>query len=124
MLSVKLREIDGVPAILENTVGILGADGRINSIDFGIEDTNALRIRARAAAFENARAAADSLAAAANLRLGELLALDDAAVASPQPRAPVGVRMMAIQADVAGEVMPGQIDVSARVVAEFALRRR
>lgn len=128
MLSVKLREINRVAAILERTVGILGSDGRIDSIQFRIEDTDALLMRARAAAFENAHAAAQRLATAADLRLGALVGVEDAAVASPLPRGmspeSTGMRMMKATLDAGGEVMPGQIDLTAQVVAEFALRRR
>jgi len=51
-----------------------------------------------------------------------LLAAEDAGVVSPLPRA-TDARMMAMSADLGGEVMPGQIDVSASVVVEYALRR-
>jgi len=121
-LTVRLHDIERVPDILERTVGILGADGRINSIHFGIEDSDALLMQARAEAFANARAAAERLAQAAGLRLATLLAAEDAGVVSPLPRA-TDARMMAMSADLGGEVMPGQIDVSASVVVEYALRR-
>jgi uncharacterized protein YggE len=128
MLAVKLRVIDRVPEILQRGVELLGADGRIQNIQFGIEDTNALLSQARQSAFANARAAAEEIATAAGLRLGPLLGVEDQAVASPTPRpfmrSAGGVQTMALAVSDAGSVMPGQMEVRAFVTATFALVRR
>ncbi|MGH2588257.1 MAG: SIMPL domain-containing protein [Dehalococcoidia bacterium] len=128
MLSVKLRTLDRVPEILQRGVELLGTDGRVQSIQFGIEDTNALLSRARKSAFANARAAGEEIAAAAGLQLGPLLGVEDQATASPTPRpfmrSAGGVQAMALAVSDAGSVMPGQMEVRAFVTATFALVRR
>ncbi|HUJ57730.1 MAG TPA: SIMPL domain-containing protein [Kofleriaceae bacterium] len=103
-----------------------GADV-VQSVSFGTRQLRALRARAREAAFAAARAKAELYAAAAGIRLGTVVHVEDVA---PQEAGRRGYASHAPDVDLAAEddgaasgaYSPGAIVVSAAVMACFAIQ--
>ena len=113
---LRVRDLGGMGALLTDLVGA-GAN-RMNGISFGVDDDAALLTEARKRAVADARAKAETYAAAAGVKLGAIVSIDEAGGGGfqPQPRA----AMMR-----AAEAMPveaGEAVVSAgvRIVWEVA----
>jgi uncharacterized protein YggE len=98
--TVKVRKIGNAGSVVDAATAA-GATG-INGVSFGLADQTAARERATVAAVADARARAEALASAANLRIVALKSLDlGGAPIGPQPM----VRMAA-----AGVAPPTQFD--------------
>jgi hypothetical protein len=113
-LAVTIRAIDRLGAILDQAV----ADGA-NSISgptFGIADPEPLLAAARDAAIRDAIAKARRYAAAADVELGKVLAIDES-VGSPVPYP----RMRAEAMAAATPIAPGETTISASVAMTFAI---
>ncbi|MFJ6076688.1 SIMPL domain-containing protein [Pseudarthrobacter sp. NPDC092419] len=74
-LAARLRDLDSVPAVLAAAVAAAGDDVRLNNLQLVVEDTAALRERARAGAWEDATRSAGQLAALAGATLGRVVSL-------------------------------------------------
>ena len=84
MLTVRVRALDTTGAILDAAV----ADGAntLNGLTFGLADPDPAYNDARREAVEDARAKAELLAAAAGVKLGQVLSISDAgAMTDPVP---------------------------------------
>ncbi len=120
-LRLRVRETAVVGALLTALADAVGDALGIDGVAFEVADPAPLHVRAREAAFADARARAEQYAALAGRRLGQVLRVVEADGEGP---APVG-RGMALAADVAGS-MPlegGRSSVEARVTVRFALDR-
>lgn len=87
-LAARLRELQSVPAVLSAAVAAGGDDVRLNNLQLAVEDTAALRERARAAAWEDAARSASQLAALAGATLGRVVSVaEEATAGGPVPLA-------------------------------------
>jgi uncharacterized protein YggE len=115
-VSIRARDIAAVGGLLDAATGA-GAN-EIGGITFAIDDDKALRDGARTAAVIEARRKAELYAAAAGVRLGKVLAIDE------HGDAPVGQPMMKFAAAPAADSMPvepGEISLGETVAVTFAL---
>ena len=113
-VSARVRDIDRLGAILDALVGA-GANS-IDGLSFDLADPEQVLGEARDAAVADALAKAKRYAAAAGVRLGEIMSIEEGG-GYPPPR-PM-MRAEAMAADV--PVAPGQTELSASVTITFAL---
>jgi uncharacterized protein len=113
-VSARVRDIDRLGATLDALVGA-GANS-IDGLNFDLADPKQVLGEARDAAVADALAKAKRYAAAAGVRLGAIMSIEESG-AYPPPR-PM-MRAEAMAADV--PIAPGQTELSASVTITFAL---
>ncbi|MEL7463649.1 MAG: SIMPL domain-containing protein [Pseudomonadota bacterium] len=112
---LRVRDLGGMGALLTDLVGA-GAN-RMNGISFGVDDDAALLTEARKRAVADARAKAETYAAAAGVALGPIVSIDEAGGGvRPQPRAAMMRAAEAMPVE-AGEAV---VSASVRIVWEVA----
>lgn len=116
-VSVLVRGVDKVGPTIDGAVAAAGNDVRLGGVSFSISDTAALATKARDAAVQEAKAQAASLAAAAGVRVGAVVAVSTAAYDLPQPQ----MYNASGAADSAMPIQPGTQQVTARVSVVFEL---
>jgi uncharacterized protein YggE len=85
-LTVTLHDVAKAGAIIDAAQAAAGDAARIDSLTFSIGDGSSLRAAARADAVKQATAAANQLATAAGVALGEVLSItEDPQADTPQP---------------------------------------
>ncbi len=115
--SVKVRDVTRTGKVVRAAVDAVGDAGRINGVAFDVEDRVALRHRARAAAFNDARSKAAQYAQLSGRRLGDLVSVNEAA--SSGPLIPI---LSPLVADGAVPIAPGEIKEGIEVVVVYQLR--
>jgi uncharacterized protein YggE len=71
-LTLRIRDLDSVSGVVQALVESIGDDFRMHNLSWAVSDEAALSVRAREAAFDDARDKATQLAALAGTALGEL----------------------------------------------------
>ena len=116
-VTVHTGELDLVGALIDSAIGA-GAN-RVNSLSFSVKDDTNARAEAIAIATRDARTQADALASALNVKLGKIL---KATTLSQERPIPVHMgRVMAMSANVATPVEPGEVTVPATVSLTFEI---
>lgn len=108
-----VREVDRAGAVMSGALAAAGDAARMDGMAFAHSDPSALAAQARAAAFADARATAEQLAAMAGRSLGDVVLLEEGAPSGPGP-----LRARAMAADAA--VDPGELEVTAAVTVRWA----
>lgn len=118
-IAATIRDLEAVGRVVDAGLGA-GATG-LDGVEFRIADADGPTREARALAVRDARARAETIAAATGGTLGRLRSIVEGG--DPGGPGPLReMRMMAMAAaDVETPVMPGRIEVSVRVVAEWTL---
>jgi uncharacterized protein len=116
-VTVHTGALDLVGALIDSAIAA-GAN-RVNSLNFSVKDDTKARTEAIAMATRDARAQADALAAALDVKLGKVLKATTVSQARPIPVA-YG-RAMAMSASVATPVEPGEVTVPATVSLTFEI---
>lgn len=117
-LSVSIRDLDRAGDVLDGATAAAGDEVRIDGVSFVVEDSDALLVAARAAAWEDAKAKAEHLAVLAGVTLGAPQAISESVggVPSPiHPRAEMAAR------SVATPIQPGHETVSVDLTVTFAI---
>jgi uncharacterized protein YggE len=112
VVRLRLRALDAAGRILDETVAA-GANV-VRGVQFTVAEPGPVEARARAEAVRDARERAQQLAAAAGVKLVELVWLGEGAGARPLPE-PV-YRMTAVSA---GPIEPGQMEITVTVEARW-----
>jgi hypothetical protein len=112
---VQVDEMDRVGAVIDAGIGA-GAN-QLNSLAFDLRDDLKFRQQALQLAAREARAKAETIAAALNLQLGEVIEVREEGI---PPTYPVE-RRFAAPAAAATPVQPGQVQVNAGVSVRFRL---
>ena len=116
-VTVNTRSLDLVGALIDSAIAA-GAN-RVNSLNFSVKDDTKARTEAIAIATRDARAQADALASALDVKLGKVL---KATTVSEQRPTPLYMgRAMAMSANVATPVEPGEVTVPATVSLTFEI---
>jgi uncharacterized protein len=118
---VKIRDVSKAGTIIDAAAGVVGDEITLQGVSFTIDDTGALRDAARQDAVAKAKAQAGQLAAAAGLKVGKVIALNEGGV-SPMPPVPyLEAGGAADRASASVPIEPGQqeLDVSVTVVYEL-----
>jgi len=116
-VTVHTGALDLVGPLIDSAIAA-GAN-RVNSLDFSVKDDARARAEAIAMATRDARAQADALAAALGVKLGKVLKATTVSEARPIP-VRLG-RAMAMSANVATPVEPGEVTVPATVSLTFEI---
>ncbi len=116
-VTVHTGALDLVGALIDTAIAA-GAN-RVNSLNFSVKDDARARAEAIAMATRDARAQADALAAALGVKLGKVLKATTVSEARPIP-VRLG-RAMAMSANVATPVEPGEVTVPATVSLTFEI---
>lgn len=85
VLAAKLRELNRAGQTIDEAAAAAGEDVVVHGISFDIEDNQNLLEAARTAAWEDARARAEQLAALAGVSLGEAVSIDESFSSTPPP---------------------------------------
>jgi hypothetical protein len=118
MVSVVVRDIARVGGTIDGAVGAAGDDLRVSGVSFSIADTTALASKARELAVQQAKAQAVTLARAAGVNVGAIVAVSTTAYDLPQPQ----VYAAAGATDAAAmPIQPGTQQVTAHVSVVFEL---
>lgn len=115
LLTVRVREMDRLGAVLNEVVGA-GANS-FRGLSFGLQDPAPAMAAARRAAVADAMAKAALYAEAAGVTLGPVLSLEEGSANTPRP---LMARAMNEASD-AVPVAPGEVSLSASVSMVFAL---
>ncbi|MGA7873818.1 MAG: SIMPL domain-containing protein [Candidatus Binatus sp.] len=116
-VTVHTGALDLVGALIDSAIAA-GAN-RVNSLNFSVKDDTKARTEAIAIATRDARAQADALASALGVKLGKVL---KATTVSEQRPIPIRMgRAMAMSANVATPVEPGEVTVPATVSLTFEI---
>lgn len=119
-VSVRLDDLTLIGPVVDAAIGA-GAN-RIQGLDLGLRDDTAARRRALAAAVEEARGKAETIAEALGVRLGPVLEANDQGVQVPR----IQMQQRALElaaADASTPVATGTITVSATVLLRFAIEQ-
>ena len=111
---VKVRDLPRLGRVLDQQVG-QGAN-LVYGIHFGLQEPNPLLDEARKRAMAEARRKAELYAAAAGLKVGRVVAVQEAGVTPPRPEPTPRVMMSA-----AMPVAPGEQEIQAAVTVTFTL---
>lgn len=114
-LSVTIRDIDRLGSLLDDAV----ADGanRVNGPTFSIADPEPLLIAAREAAVKDGIAKAERYAAAAGVKLGDVISIDES---RSSPAVPRHMRAQAMEAST--PIAAGETTIAADVTMIFAIK--
>ncbi|MBA2338716.1 MAG: SIMPL domain-containing protein [Acidimicrobiia bacterium] len=116
-LAVKLRDLQQAGALLDQVTAAGGDDVVVHGIRFDLEDNQAMLEDARTAAWNDARAKAEQLAALAGVTLGDPLSMVERLDPISQP---IYARTEALD-ETATPIEPGEVDVVVRVDVRFAI---
>jgi uncharacterized protein YggE len=119
VLTVRLRDVAAASAVIAAVVNAGGDDVRLNGLELGFSDEQAVMARAREAAWQDAVAAAEQFASLASARLGAVVSIAE----HPLSSGPVPVARLerAMAAD-AISVEAGHASVSAGVAVAWELQ--
>ena len=115
-----LRDLEAAGTVIDAAVAAAGDAGRLNGITFAFSKPDELAAEARRRAVAAALANARTLAAAAGVKVGDVLAIDETGGGSPQPRM-YAMRMEAMNAKDT-PIEAGESSVTASVVVRYAIK--
>lgn len=120
-LTVKVRSMDALNAVVDNSILAGGDAARLQGISFDVDEPAALLAEARRAAIADARLRAETYAEAAGVGVGRVLVISESA-ADVQPPMPM---MMAARAETMKmadtSIQPGETTIIAHVTVRFEL---
>jgi uncharacterized protein YggE len=122
LLTLRIRDLDRLSVIIDSSIAAAGDAARLQGVQFGFADDAALRKAARENAIADARQRAETYAAAAGVRVGEVLAIAETVSTGPiplgLPRAPAAGAF-----DTATPIERGESTVSVAVTVRFAFEK-
>jgi len=120
--TAKIREIDNTGSLIDGALAGGGDLSRVESLIFTIDDPSALEEEARTKAVQDARARAETLAAAAGLELGDARSI----VESRAPVVPLAFDQSFAElpqaGDVASPIELGELEVQVEVQVIYGLK--
>ena len=119
-VSAKIRDLDKAGEVIDAATAAGGNDAIVNNIRFDLEADGALITAAREAAWNDAKAKAEQLAALAEVRLGRAVSISEASSSSPPPILYAEARAEAAF-DAATPIQAGESLVSVVVMVQFAI---
>jgi uncharacterized protein len=117
-IDVVVNNVDGAGAVVD--AGVAAGVTNVNGISFTLRDSHAAVRSAQTAALTDAVAQAQSLAAAAKVRLVRILAISPSGGAGPQPLFRASPRL-AMAAAVPTTIEPGNLTVRATVSVQYEI---
>jgi uncharacterized protein YggE len=119
-VSAKIRDLDKAGEVIDAATAAGGNDAIVNGIRFDLEADGALITAAREAAWNDAKAKAEQLAALAEVRLGKAVSISE--TSSPtQPPIVYAEAAAGAAFDTATPIQSGEASVSVVVTVQFAI---
>ncbi len=119
-VSVKVRELDRVPEVIDDAVDAVGDPLQISGVSFVVDDPSAALTQARSLAMGDAAAKAKQLAELGGVSLGKPITISESSSAPPPP---VFFDRAAGAAEApATPIEPGQLQVSVNVQVTYAIQ--
>ena len=118
---IKVRNVDGVGAIIDNAAEAGGDTTRIHGIDFTIEDPKPFTEQLREEAVADARAKAEHLASLAGVEVGELVYIGEAGAAPPPGPVFAEAALMARADASSTSISGGELELRLSVQALYAI---
>lgn len=116
---IRLDRLDRIGPVVD--AGLAAGANQIEGVTFGLRDDRPARQRALEAAVQQARAKAETLAAALGVKLGEVLEAREGSVEAGPPVFEKRLAFQAMDASASTPVVPGEIAVDARVVVRYRI---
>ncbi len=121
-LTVKVRDLDNMGAIIDGVTEAAGDLVRINRVSFTIEDTKPLQNEAREEAIADLLAKASAMAALAGVELGKLVYLTESGGGVPQSFARFeSAAAFGFAGDQSTSILAGELDVNVSVQGVFSI---
>ena len=121
-LTVTVRDLDSLGGIIDEAIEAGGDLARFQNVSFSIEDSEALKDQARAAAIQDLRAKAEQIASLAGVELGRLNYITETGGFAPSPMV-VMERASFSAAAAPTPIMAGELDISVSVQAAFEIQQ-
>ena len=118
-VSAKIRDLDKAGDVIDAATAAGGNEAIVNNIRFDLEADGPLISAAREAAWNDAKAKAEQLAALAEVDLGKAVSISE--ISSPAPSPIVYGAAPEAAADMATPIQPGEASVSVVVNVQFAI---
>jgi uncharacterized protein YggE len=119
-VSAKIRDLGKAGDVIDAATAAGGNDAIVNNIRFDLEADGPLITAAREAAWNDAKAKAEQLAALAEVELGKAVSISETSSPTPPPIAYAAAPAEA-GADFATPIQPGEASVSVVVTVQFAI---
>jgi uncharacterized protein YggE len=119
MVSVTIRDIDSVGAVVDGAVDA-GANS-VNGISFRVEDSTEATAVARSAAVADAEAKAAQLAADTGVTITGVVSITESGGQQPQPIYMARNEMAMDMAAASTPVMPGEVELSVNVFIQYEI---
>jgi len=121
-VTVKIRDIEAIGAIVDVVVEAGEDFVRIEGVDFSIEDPSRYHRELRRDAIDDARTKAERLAAFAGVRLGTVTFISEGSVSVPRAATVLQMEEAVKVAGAAMPISPGDIEISLTVQVAYAIR--
>jgi uncharacterized protein len=118
-IDVVVDKVDGAGAVVD--AGVAAGVSNVNSIAFSLRDRHAAERSAQTAAFADAVAQANNLAAAAHVRIVRILAISPSGRGGPVPLIRPSPRLMMATTAVPTTIDPSSLTVQATVAVEYEI---
>jgi uncharacterized protein YggE len=119
-VSAKIRNLDRAGEVIDAATAAGGNDAIVNGIRFDLESNGALITAAREAAWNDAKAKAEQLAALAEVRLGQAVSISETSTPT-QPPIVYAEATAGAAFDTATPIQSGEASVSVVVTVQFAI---
>ena len=119
---IKVRNVDGVGAVIDGAAEAGGDATRIHGIDFTIEDPKPFMTQLREEAVADAMAKAEHLASLAGVELGELVFLGEAGAYPPSGSGFPEAALMARADSFSTSISGGELELRLSVQATYSIR--
>jgi uncharacterized protein YggE len=121
MVTVKIREIDNIGAIIDAVAEAGGDLTRINNIAFSVDDPSQYYEEAREAAMADAKAKAEQLAELAGVELGLPTYISEGSVYSPVIYRDLGMVVPEAIEEYSTSISPGELEISLTIQVAYAI---
>ena len=118
----KLRDITSTGPLLDSIASAGGDETRVNGMSFGVADETSLLGRAREAAWNDARAKAEQLAALSGHTLGKATTITEVVQGPVVPMPRMMAADMAMSERASTPIQPGTSSVTVTLQVEFGFR--
>ena len=119
-VTIRLNDMAQIGPVIDG--GLKAGANQVEGVDFALKNDTAARENALRQAVVEARSKARAVAEALEVRLGDVLTVQEGGVSLRPPQPLAGVAMMSRRADVATPVSPGEVTVSATVTIRYRIR--
>ena len=119
--SVRIRDVDAAGDIIDSVAEAAGDSTRIDGVRFSIEDPKPFMAQLREEAVRDAVAQAEHLASLTGVSVGDLVSIGEVAGGAAQPFGAMESGLMMARAAPATSISGGELELSLRVQAVFAI---